>query len=446
MDRLIVVSADAHAGTEVESYRPYLDPAYHPLLDELAQEDMIQRQFMMGQAPSGDGGGDAGVGDQQGGLAGAWDMRRRLAEMDREGVAAEIVLPGVPTTKVPFFGAENQPHPPDVRLAGTRAYHRWINDAIEPGRGRLFPVADPGPCHDMAATVDELRWVADHGFVGVAVPGYTGDPTLPPLHNDHFEPFYAACADLGLVLVMHAGYGLEQGAYGKMLEATKDILARPDLTDEQKRAEMQRHPFFSTRAVRYRLAFWQILLGGVFDRHPSLRLAFTELGADWITTVLELMDGRHAQGDTPLSKRPSEYWASNCGVVASSIRRIEVDEREQVGLDRIMFGTDFPHPEGTWPNTRDWMRAAFSGVPEADVRKIVGENAIGFFGLDRAPLAEVASRIGPTVEEVIAGDPVDAPTLASFDARGSFSLPARPVDREDLATALDDEVRGFAGV
>lgn len=412
-------------------YRDYLDAKFHDDLESVAQEDALHR----GMAATGPDG-----------LSGAWDMQRRLAEMDNEGVSAEIVLPGIPTSKVPFFGAENRPHPPELRMAGARAYHRWMHDATEPGRGRLFPIAEPGPCLDMADTVAELTWVAEHGFVGVAVPGYTGDPTLPPLWDEHYEPFFAACADLGLVLVMHAGYGLEQGAYAAMLEANRETLERTDLTDEEKRAVMTAHPFFSTRSVRYRRAFWQVLLGGAFDRHPSLRLAFTELGADWIGPVLELMDTRHAKGDTGLSKPPSAYWESNCGVVASSIRRVEVEMRHQIGVERLMFGTDFPHPEGTWPNSREWMRAAFDGVPEADVRKIVGENAIRFFRLDPAPLAEIAARVGPSIEELTAGAPVDPDQIAAFDARGSFTLPARPVDRDMLVTALDEDVQRLVGV
>lgn len=442
----MVVSADAHAGADVEMYRNYLDPTYHDDLDVLVREQAAQARLIPGH--TGEGSRAAlSILDEDGaiasgaGVVGAWDMRRRLAEMDREGVAAELVLPGVTTSTLPFFGSGNRPYPVELRAAGSRAYHRWLYDAVEPARHRLFPVADPGPCLDMAATLDELRWVAEHGFVAVNVPGSTFDPALPPLWDAYYEPFWAACADLGVALVMHAGFGLEQGSFQKLLEDQQQLLRRADLTDEEKRAEMHKDPFFNTRATRYRRALWQMLLGGVFDRHPSLRLAFTELGADWIGPVLAVMDERHAVGDTPLTRPPSSYWASNCGVVASAIRRVEVELRHDIGIDRLMFGTDFPHPESTWPNTRDWMRAAFAGVPEAEVRALVGGNAIRFFRLDAAPIAEVAARIGPTVADLTEGAPVAPEKLEAFDARGSFSRPARPVDRDDLATAFDDDVR-----
>ena len=443
---MTVVSADAHAGADVEMYREYLDPAYHDDLDRLAREHTTQARLIPGANAMGSRAAlsmldDDGAIASGAGVVGAWDMTRRLAEMDREGVAAELVLPGVTTSMLPFFGAGNRPYPVDLRVAGGRAYHRWLYDAIEPARHRLFPVAEPTPCLDIDAALDELRWVADHGFVAVHVPGSTADPALPPLWDAHYEPFWAACEDLGLVLVMHAGFGLEQGSFQELLEKQQELLRRPDLTDEEKRAHMQQDPLFNTRATRYRRALWHMLLGGVFDRHPSLKLAFTELGADWIGPVLAVMDERFAADDTPLRRPPSSYWATNCGVVASAMRRVEVELRHEIGIDRLMFGTDFPHPESTWPNTRDWMRAAFAGVPEHEVRALVGGNAIRFFGLDAAPLAEVAARIGPTVADLTAGGDVAPEKIEAFDARGSFSKPARPVDRRGLADAFDEDVR-----
>ena len=74
--------------------------------------------------------------------------------------------------------------------------------------------------------------------------------------------------------------------------------------------------------------------------------------------------------------------------------------RHEIGVETISFGRDYPHPEGTWPHTREWLRDAFAGVPEDELRLMLGENAIRFFGLDRDRLAEIAKRIGPTVEEI----------------------------------------------
>ena len=78
--------------------------------------------------------------------------------------------------------------------------------------GRLFGIADPGPCLDLDDTVQELHWLAEHGFVGVAPPGNVADPSLPPLTSRHWDPFWAACEQLGLVLTVHAAFGDIVGA------------------------------------------------------------------------------------------------------------------------------------------------------------------------------------------------------------------------------------------
>jgi predicted TIM-barrel fold metal-dependent hydrolase len=124
------------------------------------------------------------------------------------------------------------------------------------------------------------------------------------------------------------------------------------------------------------------MLAGVFDRHPNLVLALTEIRADWLPATLERLDERLTTANAPISMTPSEYFRRHCLVVASSIHRAEVHMRREIGLANLAFGADFPHYEGTWPNTVDWIRDAFTGVPEEEVRAILGENAIRWFQLD----------------------------------------------------------------
>jgi hypothetical protein len=90
----------------------------------------------------------------------------------------------------------------------------------------------------------------------------------------------------------------------------------------------------------------------------------------------------------------------------------------------VLFGRDFPHPEGTWPNTKEYLRAAFDGVPEDELRMMLGENAITFLGLDRDRLAEIARRIGPRVEDITGDVPEASPELIeSFDQRSGYLKP-----------------------
>jgi hypothetical protein len=190
-------------------------------------------------------------------------------------------------------------------------------------------------------------------------------------------------------------------------------------------------------------AMWQLMLNGVLDRHPSLKLTMTELRADWAPAILAHLEERFDKERLNLKLRPSEYFARHVGITPSSPRPSEVQLRREIGIDRFMFGTDMPHPEGTWPNTLQWIRHTFHEVPEDELRKILGENAIDWFGLDRDRLSEVASRVGPTPADIYADSTVDEKILESFHHRSGYRKPVQPFDLDDLDARLNDD---FAGV
>jgi hypothetical protein len=107
-------------------------------------------------------------------------------------------------------------------------------------------------------------------------------------------------------------------------------------------------------------------------------------------------------------------------VTPSSPRQAEIAQRHELGLETLVFGSDFPHPEGIWPNTKQWLQSAFKDVPEADARKILGENAIRIYGLDGAKMDAIAAKIGPTPAEVLGGAPVDQRLLEAFHHRSAY--------------------------
>jgi len=197
--------------------------------------------------------------------------------------------------------------------------------------------------------------------------------------------------------------------------------------------------FEFANSVRSRRPMWQLMLGGVFDRHPGLKLVLTEIRVDWIPATLRHLDAvfdAH-RDDLPAERRPSEHWQTSCLAGASFIHKAEVEMRHEIGIDTISFGRDFPHPESTWPHTKEWLRDAFAGVPEDELRLMLGENAIRFLGLDRARLAELARRIGPSVDDVLGhGGEVDQRLIDSFAARGGYLKPAEGGSRLDEVDAL----------
>jgi predicted TIM-barrel fold metal-dependent hydrolase len=446
-DPMIIVSGDGHVSAPVETYGAYLEEQYKPELLELVRENVqYLNTFALSTRPKPE---VLEVFDtrnlaRSGGEFGAFDVATRLAQMDAEGIAAEILHPATQCSTMPFFFVVNKPRSPEIRAAGARAYHRWLADFMSNFGGRLVGIAEPGPCLDLDETVRELRWCAANGYRGAFLPGATADPSLPPLSDPYFEPYWDACDELGLVLEVHAGWGNSQEQTWQLFDMLTKLAAQHSddpMARTEHLAEMMNSGEDSPLALDLgpRRAMWQLMLGGVFDRHPSLKLALVEIRADWIPPTLARLDERFESGSTPLSRPPSEYYRDNVIVTPSSPHRCEIEMRHELGVEQFLFGEDFPHWEGTWPNTLDWLRIAFAGVPEDETRKILGENAIAAYGLDRAPLAAVAERIGPRPSDIFDGPAVDDALVADFNRRNRIDAPPDPVDLDAVDRALDED-------
>jgi len=186
-----------------------------------------------------------------------------------------------------------------------------------------------------------------------------------------------------------------------------------------------------------RRVFWQLVIGGVFDRHPNLKLCLTEIRADWIPATLKELDRLFDAGDFTAKLKPSEYFRKHVWVTPSSPRRHEIMDRHAIGLEHFMFGVDFPHSEATWPNTADWIRTAFEGVPEAEARMILGENAVKCYGLPEAHLRAVAKRIGPVASDLLGrADAVPNVVIDHFTARAGYGFDREDVDLDVVRSAV----------
>jgi predicted TIM-barrel fold metal-dependent hydrolase len=451
MDRLIFVSSDSHAGVPNELWPEYLDRQFHDLLPGLREDNEVYPTAIFLLSAKG---GSTSLPEVQDAHAnryhGLHDAHLRLADMDRDGVAAELIYHGDFRLGDMFHNTTNRTYPLDAWGAGARGWNRWAADNFGSATARFLPVAAVGPCTDMDTSVADLDWIADHHFAGTYAPGYLRHPDMPTLLDEYWEPFWARCAARGLALVVHAGYGWDQGlVFPELARICNDVA---DAAGSTEREAMFAHAdavqtrsleFFHefSGSVRPRQPFWQLLLGGVFDRHPDLKLMLTEIRVDWIPATLRHLDALYDahRDEFPARRRPSEYWHTNCMGGASFIHKAEVEMRAEIGVERISFGRDYPHPEGTWPNTTDFLRDAFAGVPEHEVRLMLGENLIQFLGLDRARLVEIADRIGPAVADITGGAADVRPELIdSFAARSGYLKPAEGGARLD---AVDEMLR-----
>jgi predicted TIM-barrel fold metal-dependent hydrolase len=321
-----------------------------------------------------------------------------------------------PNTIPPFFpsGALITPAPTraeyERRWAGLQAHNRWLADFCADAPGRRAGVAQI-----LLNDVDDAVAAVEHAhdanlFGGILLPGVPPNHEITPLWSDIYEPLWTACEERGVVINHHSGGGLPKF----------------DLADPAARAVMLVEiPIYAHRAL------WHMIFGGVFERHPDLKFVLTEQGTSWVPGTLANLDWfakrmsiptaaeSHFGGEAvaKLSLTPSEYFARNCWIGASVIRPIESAMRHEVGVDRIMWGSDYPHAEGSYPHSREALRASFAGAPEAELRKMLGTTAARVYGFDLAALDRLAAAHGPTVDELevpLAAFPPDS-TCNAFD-------------------------------
>lgn len=413
MSNVVIISSDCHAGALPDGYKPYMDKKYHAAADQwwlqYAREMMKRMGTFFDQeaaeefnARSGDQG--AGRMDPTAASTAAaasdaelWDFlcdpdsiiapRRgeympdvRLQELEGDGIAGEIIFPQM----APFgAGLMQYRHEisPEQNLAGNQAYNRWLADLCAKNPGRHAGVAIIN-VDDIGVAVQEVREAHKAGlFGGVLLPSGTGNN---PFYHDyaHYEPLWSVCEELDMPIHTHSGWTPD---YGDVPSATPMFISEVDMWAQR--------------------PFKALLWSGVFERHPNIKLVFTETGCAWILELLRVLDFKienpiFAHFTKEMSLTPREYFQRNCYIGASFLPRHEVGFRYDIGLDKLMWGSDYPHMEGTWPNTMDKLRETFHDVDEQEIRAMLGTNAMDVFGFDRQLMTEAAQRIGPDIAQI----------------------------------------------
>ena len=396
-DRYLVVSADGHAGLPPEQYRDYLDSQYHEIFDQALSIQLNMSARMEGHFQIADINAEWRKGREQS-LSGAWDHDERIRVMDADGIAAEVLFPdGITERNAPPFGAgftmPTEGMVPDLQWAGCRAHNRWMAEFTSMAPERRIGLACVPALWDVDEAVKEVRWARENGLGGIILPFLWG--SLPPYHHRRYDPLWAVCQDLEMPVHFHSGPAPMEEYFGKL------SLDAPDESDDRPGAVgvyISEVCWWCARPVTF------MLWGGAFERYPRLKAVITEGTTVWAPEYLRLLDQRYdvthyAQklGDyrSHLSMKPSEYFHRNVRLGASCMPRLEAEQRHETGLDCIMWGSDFPHPEGSWPFTRDQMLATFTELPDDEIATMLGGNAAKCYGLDVDALAPIVDRIGP---------------------------------------------------
>ena len=376
-DRYVIISADGHAGGSHAQYREYLDPAWREEFD--AWRGRYKNPFR-----------DL----QDDGRTRNWDSDRRLADLDAEGIAAEVLFPN---TVPPFFPTgvviAPAPSPEDFprRLAGLRAHNRWLVDFVAEAPTRRAGLAQIA-LNDVDEAVADIRWAKEQGLSGILLPGVAPDtPWIDPLFSAIYDPVWAVCQELELPITHHAG-GSGIPDYGRHASSITMFVLESG--------------WFANRAL------WHLIMSGVFERFPGLKFVMTEQGSSWVPPALTRMDdihqsivrGRIGEIGSPdggaLPHKPSDYFARNCFIGASFPPPSEAATFHDIGIDKIMWGSDYPHDEACSPLSREALRRSFAGWSEQEMTRILSENQADVYGFDLGALRTVADRIGPTVAEL----------------------------------------------
>lgn len=301
-------------------------------------------------------GGNASA--QQTARRGAGNLEMRLEDMAMDGVDAEICFPQL---GLYVYILDD----PEIELASAQIYNDW-NNGFFAGNLDRFVRCGVLPIRNLANTVPEMKRIAALGFTAAMMPVVT--PRGVPAYNDAaWDPVFEAAGELGVVLVFHTGTGLEdviqeRGPGGAVINYTRQM----------------------NDGVNVVLS---LVGGGMLDRHPTAQIAVIEAGASWLAAVSERMDevydAHHFYVRPKLSLLPSEIVKRQ---VHASFQhdRACIMSRSVTGHRALMFASDYPHMEGTFPRTRTVTERLFDGIDISEQEKldILGGNAARLFRLE----------------------------------------------------------------
>jgi predicted TIM-barrel fold metal-dependent hydrolase len=290
-------------------------------------------------------------------LPGSYDPQQRLKVMDEEGIDIAVMYPSL----LLLYGDIDDPL---LAAAACRAYSNWLADFCKASPKRLYGVA-PMPLQSVDESIREMRRVVrEKNFKAVFI---RPNPFNGRRLNDPaYDPFWREAQELDIPVAVHGSFGTRMPTMG---------------------ADRYRDPFFFhmiCHPFEQQAACMDVICGGVLAKFPRLKVAFLESGIGWLGYWLDRMDGHFEKMGTYvpwLKKRPSEYFVQQCYLT------MDPDESTLgaivgLGVERnVLWGSDYPHFDCTYPGVLKEVRSAIGKLPEASQRNILTDNAIRFYKL-----------------------------------------------------------------
>jgi len=313
---------------------------------------------------------------------GAGPPDKRLREQDEDGLDAEVLFPGTNgLTKVLRTGLADD----EAYKAMVTAYNDWLaEDYCSVAPDRLIGIGLL-PEVDVDSAIAELEHCAEIGLKGVQLDAFPSAEVYPTPDDDRF---YAACLDMNMPLCAHIG--LHQARGGEI----KPLFKYPKQMDVAGMKSTGRDPItkfmFHGRPPSRDIV--RLIFAGVFDRFPSLRMYFAETQTGWLPYWFERMDDAYHRdhpfahevwGLPKLDRLPSEIVKEHL-LFGFTNDGFGVESRHHIGVENMMWESDFPHDISSFPHSREVIDAIFEGVPADERSKMLAENCVKFFHLDEA--------------------------------------------------------------
>jgi predicted TIM-barrel fold metal-dependent hydrolase len=349
-----LISVDSHVRIAPEQIKANLAAKFHEAWDEaVAADAAIHRQELGGIDPkvlaagfSHDAMTHPGYGEPTG----------RLAAMDQDGVDAEVLY-----SEVSAF--RHYPLMPAGWREASEAFNRVMADFASVDPKRLVP-AYQVPLIDIDFALTQIQRLAELGAKAVHIPTFPSEVGLPEYHDDRYDPVWSLLSEAGMSISQHLG----------LVHSLFEVLRR-DPTP-------QKAIFTSQPALRLAetIGFW--ILPGVLARFPALQVVLVEPSLGWVPWYLDTLDSMAAGPyDFPaLDEKPSFYFHRQMYLTFVDDQR-GLEHRHELGVDRIMWSTDFPHPATSWPNSHAVVEANFAGIPDEERDLIVAGNASHVYGV-----------------------------------------------------------------
>lgn len=377
------IDADAHVNPPVTFWREYLPARFRdtaPRIEETAEGDFIlfegkRTPFTRVNAMAGTKPQEyKATGKQTDTRPGGWDPGERLKDMALDGVDAQALFGGGPLASVSG----------ELYLASFHSYNQWLADFCASAPDRLLGMAYI-PVYDIEMAVGEMKWAASRGLKGAVIPayapdneGYSGgdlnlshmimysDPDSKRYYGDpEFDPLWRTAVEVGMPIHVHLG-------------ASK--LNRPSA---KPRPDARYRRLLNTKLTMAEVIA-QFIFSGVLAKYPGLKVVSVESGVGWFGFVAGYIDwlySRHQYwSPAPIKESPSYYMDKQVyGTFMHDAAGVLL--RNVTGAGNIMWSSDYPHTETTWPRSQEIIGKTFQGVPAAEKHRLVCGNARSLYGL-----------------------------------------------------------------